>query len=55
MDLKHQVNVKMLVGVHIALQGQEEDKGQGYSRQGSKDVRLGAAVHGDDWRHQARF
>ena len=31
----------------------EEDKSQGYFRQGAKDVRLGAAVHGDDWRHQA--
>ena len=39
----------------LKTQKREEDKSQGYSRQGSKDVRLGAAVHGDDWRHQARF
>ena len=33
----------------------KREESQGYFRQGSKDVRLGAAVHGDDWRHQARF
>ena len=51
---------EILNGIKVQIQFEnakekEEDKSQGCSQQGSEDVRLGAAVHGNDWRHQARF